>query len=81
MSVIHPKVKAAFWAALAVAFLNVVNAVTADYSGAWVPLLSAVAPVIAGYMKSAASHEALSIPHDTVVVDPALDGDDSVVGP
>lgn len=78
---IRPKVKAAFYAAVAVAILNVANAVTADYTGAWVPIVSALAPVIAAFMKSEEAHILLSVPHDTVVVDPALDGDDSVVGP
>lgn len=53
-SSVHPKVKAAFWAALAVGVLNVANAVTTDYTGAWVAVVSAMAPVVAGWLKSAA---------------------------
>lgn len=78
---IHPKVLAALYAALAVAVVSVGNALTADYSGVWVPVVAALIPVAAGYLKSAEAHTLLSVPHDTVVVDPALDGDDSVVGP
>lgn len=73
---IHPKVKAAAFAALAVAIVSIGNAVTADYSGVWVPVVAALIPVVVGYLKSAEADLITGVPHD--VVDPALDGDDSI---
>ena len=54
---VHPKVKAAFLTSVAVVVLNVANAVTTDYTGAWVTVVSALAPVVAGWLKSAGADE------------------------
>lgn len=48
---VRPKVKAAFWAAMAMVVVNVANAITVEYSGVWVALVTAFAPVVAGYMR------------------------------
>lgn len=71
---IRPKVLAALYAAIAVAILNVGNAVTAEYHGAWVPVVSALIPVAVAYMKKEEADLISGLPHDTV--DPALDGVD-----
>jgi uncharacterized membrane protein YjjB (DUF3815 family) len=75
--VIHPKVKAAFFAALAVALVSVGNSLTENYKAAWVPVVAALIPVVAGYLKSASVDAVSGIPHD--VVDPATDGHDGAV--
>ena len=75
--VIHPKVKAAFLAALAVALVSIGNSLTANYKAAWVPVVAVLIPVVAGYLKSASADVISGVPHD--VVDPALDGHDGKV--
>ncbi len=51
---LNPKVKAALFAALAVAVVSVGNSILNVYPNeAWTQLLSTLIPVIAGYLKSA----------------------------
>lgn len=75
---IRPKVLAALYAALAVATLNIGNAVIVEYHGAWIPVVSALIPVVVAYWKKEEADVISGVPHD--VVDPSLDGDDRLVG-
>jgi hypothetical protein len=55
---IHPKIKAALFAALATILVSVAAAVADVYPDEpWVPLLSTLVPVIAGYLRSAPAAE------------------------
>jgi hypothetical protein len=56
---IHPKIKAALFAALATIVVSVAAAVADVYPDApWLPILSALVPVVAGYLRSAPAAEA-----------------------
>lgn len=51
---LHPKILAALIAAVAVSIVNVGNSIIDVYpNAAWTQLLSAVIPVVVGYLKSA----------------------------
>ena len=54
---VHTKVKAAFLTSVAAAVLAVAGSVTDSYSGAWVSVVAALAPVVAGWLKSAGDSE------------------------
>ena len=50
---LHPKIKAALIASLATVIVNVAAAVAEVYPDApWLPIVSALVPVIVGYLKS-----------------------------
>ena len=54
MPKLHPKVLAALFAALAVAIVTVGNTIVNVYGDqSWTPILAALIPVLAGYLKSA----------------------------
>lgn len=51
---LHPKIRTALIAAVVVAIVNVGNSIINVYPNeAWTQLLSAIIPVIAGYLQSA----------------------------